>query len=125
MRGLYLIFSAVFIFTLNHNVLSQNDKNIFFDASEPKTIETPLEFTMVEMTESNASVTVEIDYSDTIAKVSQFIYGTNANQYASMASNQTNLNAYMRLLSPSIIRYPGGLHRPCHQPVDRLRSRRH
>lgn len=54
------------------------------------------------------TVTITVDHTDTLAKVSKYIYGNNANPYMTQMVTEPNLLANIRKLSPNIIRYPGG-----------------
>ncbi|MBN2519067.1 MAG: T9SS type A sorting domain-containing protein [Bacteroidales bacterium] len=83
--------------------------NCFLDFTEPKNAVIP-DYETVEIPANSAEVNIKIDFSDTLAKVSKYIYGTNANQYTGNYNNETKLINYIKLLSPNIIRYPGGLH---------------
>jgi hypothetical protein len=59
-------------------------------------------------TSTTPTVTVTIDAIDTLGKVSKYIYGNNANLWMSQMVDQDALINYITLLSPNIIRFPGG-----------------
>lgn len=54
------------------------------------------------------TVNITVNHSDTLAKVSKFIYGNNANPYMTQMVTEPDLLDNIRRLSPNIIRYPGG-----------------
>lgn len=54
------------------------------------------------------TVTVTIDCTDTLAKVSKYIYGNNANPYMTQIVTEPVLLGHIKKLSPNIIRFPGG-----------------
>ena len=54
------------------------------------------------------TVTITVDRTDTLAKVSKYIYGNNVNPYMTQMVTEPDLLANISKLSPNIIRYPGG-----------------
>ena len=54
------------------------------------------------------TVNITVNHSDTLAKVSRFIYGNNANPYMTQMVTEPDLLNNIRRLSPNIIRFPGG-----------------
>jgi hypothetical protein len=74
---------------------------------EPKDAVVPL-FRDTTKTPDSATVTVTINTVDTVGRVSKYLYGNNANTYmGQMVSDPTLIN-YLNLLSPHILRFPGG-----------------
>ncbi len=59
-------------------------------------------------TTTTPTVTVTIFPNDTIAEVSPYLYGANSNTYMTDMVDQPALLSYINLLSPNVIRYPGG-----------------
>jgi hypothetical protein len=59
-------------------------------------------------TSNTPTVTVTIDASDTLARVSKYIYGNNANLWMGQMVDQSALLDNITLLAPDIIRFPGG-----------------
>lgn len=55
-----------------------------------------------------ATALVVVNPKDTLAKVSKYIYGNNANIYTTQMVNHPTWIQYIRMLSPHILRYPGG-----------------
>lgn len=67
------------------------------------------DFFKTQMVSSSASqVNITIYPNDTITKVSKYIYGNNSNIYMGQMVNEPELIHYIKLLNPSLIRYPGG-----------------
>jgi hypothetical protein len=54
------------------------------------------------------TVSVNINFNDTVAKVLNYIYGNNANVYMTQMITQPKLINHIKLLSPNVLRYPGG-----------------
>jgi alpha-L-arabinofuranosidase len=54
------------------------------------------------------TVTVTIDRNDTLAKVSKYVYGNNANPYMTQTITENALIGHIKKLSSNIVRYPGG-----------------
>ncbi len=88
-------------------LFGQTNANCFLNDFASKYISTPVYQDGVK-TSASPTVTVTIFANDTIAKVSQYLYGNNANIYMSDVIHQPALLSYITLLSPNIIRYPGG-----------------
>ena len=55
-----------------------------------------------------ATVNVAVDYSQTLTKVSKYLFGTNANTYIGQMVNEPLLLSHLKNLSPGVIRFPGG-----------------
>lgn len=109
MKKLRLLFSFSMFGILINIHLGQDTLNCFQIHSEAKYTETPL-YQYYSRPTSPVSVTISVDFSDTINKVSKYVYGTNANIYCGNMNYNTDLVEYLANLSPNIIRYPGGLH---------------
>jgi hypothetical protein len=54
------------------------------------------------------TVIVTVDPTDTLAKVSKYVYGNNSNPYMTQMVTEPDLLSNISKLSPNIIRYPGG-----------------
>ena len=84
------------------------DAQLFFpDGNEPKKAN-PLAFVDIAPAVAAPTVNVTVFPSAAIAVVSKYIYGNNANVYMSQMVTEADLMGYIRLLSPHVIRYPGG-----------------
>jgi hypothetical protein len=74
---------------------------------QPKTAVIP-PYEDYEINTAIPDITVTVNYTDTIGKVSKFLYGNNANPYMTQMVDQPVLLNYIKTLSPNIIRFPGG-----------------
>ena len=82
----------------------------FLDAFRPKTVPIPagLEDAQAPPPGDAATVTVRIYPTDTLGRVSPWLFGNNANQWMGAMVDQPVLLDHIRTLAPRIIRYPGG-----------------
>jgi hypothetical protein len=85
----------------------QSSSDCFFQDFVPK-YTAPPSFQTQSKTSATPTVTVIINAADTLGKVSKYIYGNNANTYMTQMIDQLDLISHISLLSPRIIRYPGG-----------------
>lgn len=105
--------NIIFILTLSLILLSeistfaQDSQGFFLDDFQPKMSYNP-KYQNCEPPSVIPTIKVSINVNDTIAKVSKYIYGNNANIYMTQMVTEPNLIKYIRDLSPKIIRYPGG-----------------
>jgi hypothetical protein len=82
-----------------------------FDSGvEEKTATVPDQFDEIDKISEPATVRIVIDPSILVAKVSNYVYGNNVNQYCGNLNIESRLAGYIGLLKPHILRYPGGLH---------------
>lgn len=81
----------------------------FLEAAAPKIATIPSFINMIKPANA-ATVNITVNAKDTVAQVSKYIYGTNANQYSGNYANEPKLIKHIKQLNPGIIRYPGGLH---------------
>lgn len=100
------LFSLIFCFAI-YLSQAQDSQGFFLDKPVKGTFSVPLH-TEMKPVKKKPAVKVEIDKTDTLAKVSSFVYGQNANIYMTPIIDQPNLMEYLKLLSPTVIRYPGG-----------------
>jgi len=94
-------------------IIPQTDPSIaksegfFMDDWAPKTFAVPL-YVDVSQPTGNAAVTVTVDYSKVITKVSKYLFGNNTNPYMSQIITEPVLLNNIKTLSPNILRFPGG-----------------
>jgi hypothetical protein len=62
----------------------------------------------IDQTDIKPTVFITVDFQDTVAKVLKYIYGNNANVYMTQMVTQPELINHIKLLSPNVLRYPGG-----------------
>ncbi len=109
-RGIFIkIFAILIVFGFGDGVTTGAElpQGFFLEDCAPKKAEKPL-WVEVPACQSKATVTISVDFCDTIAPVSRYIFGNNANVYMSqMVAEPTLLNSIGQL-APNILRYPGG-----------------
>jgi hypothetical protein len=88
-------------------LLGQSSGNCFLGDFIPKSATLP-PFQVEEKTSTNPTVTVTMNANDTLEKVSKYLYGNNSNTWIGQIVTESNLLNYINLLSPNIIRAPGG-----------------
>jgi hypothetical protein len=82
-------------------------QGFFLDAWTPKTFEFPA--TLKTATKPTAgSITVAVDYSKVVSKVSKYLFGNNTNPYMGQYVTEPVLMGNLTALSPNILRFPGG-----------------
>lgn len=88
-------------------LFGQSTKNCFLEDFELKNTTIPL-YKEAEKTTADPTVTITINFRDTLRKVSKYLYGNNSNLWMSQIVTEPVLLNNIRLLSPNIIRFPGG-----------------
>lgn len=86
---------------------AQELQGFFLDGFVEKHMITPAGIPM-DKPFAQATSTLFIDAKDTVARVSPYIYGNNANVYMSQMVNEDKLLKHITQLSPHVIRFPGG-----------------
>jgi len=79
----------------------------FLDDWTAKTFKAPA-YSNVAQPTANATVTVNVDYSNVITKVPKYLFGNNTNPYMSQLVTEPVLMNNIKNLSPNILRFPGG-----------------
>lgn len=99
-----LIFTfCIFAFT----VKSQVPQEFFLNDWQPKTAVSP-DFVVTPQPSLPANVTVTVNMKDTVTKVSKYIYGNNAINWAGKMNNNATLVKEISNLKPHVLRWPGG-----------------
>ncbi len=108
MKIYYTIFILAILLFANLLLFGQDSVNCFLYDFEPKTAVLP-QYDLVDKPLTPPSVTIITDVSDTIGKVSKYVFG-NALAVWIGSVNVTNnpLISYLKKMSPTLIRYPGG-----------------
>jgi hypothetical protein len=107
MKRIFILFVIVIQLTITHSLNGQDMSNCFLEDFELKIATIP-PFIDVQKTTSEPTITITSNVYDTLAKVSKYIYGNNANTWMSQMVTETELIEYIKKLSPHLIRYPGG-----------------
>ena len=89
------------------NLTAQNPQGFFLEPWEPRTITSP-EFYAIAQTNKKVNVSVLIDFEDTVAKVSKYLFGDNANLYTTCMSDNKTLMKYMADREMGVLRGPSG-----------------
>ncbi|GAA4327151.1 alpha-L-arabinofuranosidase [Mucilaginibacter gynuensis] len=79
----------------------------FLDDWAPKTLVLPTGADIAKPA-GNAAITVNVDYSNVITKVSKYLFGNNINPYMGQMVTEPKLINSIKELSPNILRFPGG-----------------
>jgi len=85
----------------------QDTQGFFLNDHQPKEVTIPPYQNYVRSV-GPANETFTIDFNDTVGIVTKYIYGNNANVYMTQMVNQPDLIHYINLLSPNVLRFPGG-----------------
>ncbi|SDD36173.1 Alpha-L-arabinofuranosidase [Mucilaginibacter pineti] len=82
-------------------------QGFFLNDWAAKTFTTP---TTADVTKpaASATVTINVDYSNVLAKVSKYLFGNNTNPYMGQIVTEPTLINNLKALSPNILRFPGG-----------------
>jgi hypothetical protein len=82
-------------------------QGFFLDDWQPKTFVTPTT-TSTAPASGAVGVTVTVDVSQVLTKVSKYLYGNNTNPYMGQYVTEPVLMNYLTRLSPNVLRFPGG-----------------
>ena len=107
MKNIFIYIVIALLLSITISLNGQDMENCFLEDFEPKVAAIP-PYEDVEKPTAEPTVTITIDANDTIAKVSKYLYGNNANTWMSQMVTETKLIEYITMLSPNVIRYPGG-----------------
>jgi len=88
-------------------LIGKGTENCFLKDFELKNAETPL-YEEAKKTAADPTVIITINSLDTLGKVSKYLYGNNSNLWMSQIVNEPVLLNNINVLSPNIIRFPGG-----------------
>jgi hypothetical protein len=83
------------------------DPGFFLNDWQPVNIAAPA-FNNVSKPAGSPAVTVTVDASQVINKVSKYLFGNNANPYMTQMVTEPLLIDHIKNLAPNIIRMPGG-----------------
>ena len=87
--------------------LAQDTQGFFLNDFKPKKAIFP-QFIQYRQPAGIATALVTINFKDTIGIVSKYLFGNNANTYMTKIIDQPDLLQSLTVLSPIILRYPGG-----------------
>ena len=107
MKSISRFFLIVIFSSFTVIVQGQSTDNPFLINYAPKTIQAPA-FKEMQKPSRNPDVIITVIATDTLAKVSTYLYGANSNPYIGNIDQEPKLIGYLKQLSPHIIRLPGG-----------------
>lgn len=99
---LYLILGIIYC----QNNLAQS-AGFFLDSWTQRIITSP-EYVEVQQTSNRVNTSIKINYTDTITKVSKYLFGDNANAYTSSMSENKTLMKYLADRNMGVLRGPSG-----------------
>jgi hypothetical protein len=85
----------------------QDSQGFFAEDFELKIARIP-DYEDIEQPDIKPTVSINVNFNDTVAKVLNYIYGNNTNVYMTQMVTQPELINHIKLLSPNVLRYPGG-----------------
>lgn len=85
----------------------QPPQGFFLDSWQPRTVASPL-YNNVQQTNDQVTVAITVDLSDTITKVSRYLFGDNANLWTGCMSDNKALMKKMADREMGVLRGPGG-----------------
>ena len=100
------IASLLLLMLLTQCAFSQS-QGFFLNDWQPKTISIT-DYTDVAKPAGTANVTVTINATDTITKVSKYLFGNNSNLWMTQLVTEPSLITHLTNLKPNLIRAPGG-----------------
>jgi hypothetical protein len=105
MRKLYIIF--LIISTIVDYSFGQAPQGFFLNEWKPRTIASP-DYTVIEQPVSPVTVSVKVNFTDTVTKVPIYMFGDNHNPYTGFMSNNATLMQDIKNLNMGVLRGPGG-----------------
>lgn len=95
------------VITMPNIPVTAKTQGFFLEDWQAKTFIIPAALTTAS-TIGSSSVTVTIDVSQVLTKVSKYLFGNNTNPYMGQYVTEPVLMNYLTNLSPNILRFPGG-----------------
>lgn len=104
LRSIALGIALIYLTTL---LEGQSPQGFFLNNWQPKVITNP-EFIDVQQTSDLVTVSVTINLSDTITKISKYVFGDNANLWTGCMSDNKQLMKHIADRNIGVLRGPGG-----------------
>ncbi len=102
-----VIFTGIFFFLTAFICLGQVQPGFFLDSWEPRVLVNP-QYTEIQQTTQDATVAVTVDINDTVTKVSDYLFGDNANLWSGTMSDNAALMNHIADRQIGLLRGPGG-----------------
>jgi hypothetical protein len=99
--------SVLLALTIHALINGQDSQGFFAEDFELKIARIP-DYEDIEQPDIKPTVSINVNFNDTVARVLNYIYGNNANVYMTQMITQPVLINHIKLLSPNVLRYPGG-----------------
>jgi len=109
MKSFYLNLQLCFILVIGFASFAnaQSKPDLFVNDWKAKTMKNPIGINTLQ-TEQIPTVVITVNASDTINKVSKYLFGGNLNPYSSLFKKDTVSVRHLKNLNPSVLRWPGG-----------------
>jgi hypothetical protein len=107
MRNWYQILLIVVWTAMTMQAFGQQIENCFLNDFLPKYTTTPPYVDVPQIT-TPATIQVNVDATDTLTKVSKYIFGNAVAVWVGTNQNNPTLVSHLQKLSPTLIRFPGG-----------------
>jgi len=98
---------SVFVTWVSLICLGQKPQGFFLDGWKAKTITSP-SYTDVAQTTNSVTVSITVDFKDTLTKISPYLFGDNANLWTGPMSDNKTLMTNIANRHPGVLRGPGG-----------------
>jgi Secretion system C-terminal sorting domain len=99
--------SGLMIIILNIPIIGQAPQGFFLDSWQPRSISDP-SFIDIPQVSGPVTVSVKIDFNDTITKIPGYVFGNNANVYTGCMSDNKELMKNIANLNIGVLRGPSG-----------------
>jgi len=107
MKNPFILLLSISIMLLMNGLFGQESPNCFLDDFEPKDAVIP-PFETAEQPAEDATVQVMISATDTLGKISKYIFGNALAVWTGNDIYNPTLVEHLEKLAPTLIRYPGG-----------------
>ena len=99
--------SILMVLSISDFSNGQDSQGFFADDFDLKIARIP-DYEDTDQPDIKPTVSINVNFNDTVAKVLNYIYGNNANVYMTQIITQPELINHIKLLNPHVLRYPGG-----------------
>ena len=106
MKKNYLLICLIALFYINSG--AQDTQGFFLNDWQPKRIASPSFVNTTQEAIGKTLIALNVNFTDTVAKVSKYVYGNNGNPWSGRMNTDATLLEYLNDLNPHVIRWPGG-----------------
>ncbi len=104
---LHYLVPVILLLCFTYILEGQAPQGFFLNSWQPKVITNP-EFIEIQQTSDPVTVSVKINFNDTITKISRYVFGDNANLWTGCMSDNKELMKHIADRSIGVLRGPGG-----------------